>query len=473
LGFGAVNMELENLRIADFYKDRSIFITGSTGFMGKILVEKLLQSCPDIHTIYLLVRPLKGRDISCRLQELTNNQVFDSLRQQRPEALKKLVAVSGDITVDKLGLSAGDRQTLVDNVSVVFHSAARVRFDFDLRTAIEMNINGLQRVANLCREIKHLDVFLHVSTVYMHLDKEEIFEEIYPTSVDPVKLIDFLSSMSDEQIRNLTGKLVGDSPNVYGFTKGLAEKLLQNEYGDLPVCIVRPSIVTATLKEPLPGWVDNLNGPTGLISGVGKGLLRALKVNADMVGDIIPVEFPINLMIVAACYRAIKPTNKITVYNCSTGTQNPITWGEIKNHAMTSWAKFPANDMLWYPHCNFSLNPIVHNLRVCLFHYFPAYLYDLTARLVGKKPMLVRLYGKAHHAMNCLEYYTTHQWKFVSQNPGRLLQKLNSQDRETFDFDVRKIEWKSYMETYVSGVRQFILKDSPSSLPAARSRQTK
>ena len=184
-------------------------------------------------------------------------------------------------------------------------------------------------------------------------------------------------------------RLVGDSPNVYGFTKGLAEKLLQNEYGDLPVCIVRPSIVTATLKEPLPGWVDNLNGPTGLISGVGKGLLRALKVNADMVGDIIPVEFPINLMIVAACYRAIKPTNKITVYNCSTGTQNPITWGEIKNHAMTSWAKFPANDMLWYPHCNFSLNPIVHNLRVCLFHYFPAYLYDLTARLVGKKPMLV------------------------------------------------------------------------------------
>lgn len=45
-----------------------------------------------------------------------------------------------------------------------------------------------------------------MSTVYMHLDKEEIFEEIYPTSVDPVKLIDFLSSMSDEQIRNLTGK---------------------------------------------------------------------------------------------------------------------------------------------------------------------------------------------------------------------------------------------------------------------------
>jgi len=63
------------MRIADFYKGRSIFVTGSTGFMGKILVEKLLHACPDINTIYLLVRPLKGMDIQCRLQGLVQNQV--------------------------------------------------------------------------------------------------------------------------------------------------------------------------------------------------------------------------------------------------------------------------------------------------------------------------------------------------------------------------------------------------------------
>lgn len=189
-------------------------------------------------------------------------------------------------------------------------------------------------------------------------------------------------------------RLVGNSPNVYGFTKGLAEKLLQNEYGDLPVCIVRPSIVTATAKDPIPGWVDNLNGPTGLISGVGKGLLRALKVNPDMVGDLVPVEFPINLMIVAACYRAIKPTNKITVYNCSTGSQNPVTWREIRSHSMSSWTKFPTTGMLWYPVCNLSINPLIHNIQVCLMHYFPAYLYDTIARLVGKKPMLVTTFNR-------------------------------------------------------------------------------
>ena len=37
-----------------------------------------------------------------------------------------------------------------------------------------------------------------------------------------------------------------------------------SECGQLPVCIVRPSIVVSTWREPMQGWVDNLNGPTGL-----------------------------------------------------------------------------------------------------------------------------------------------------------------------------------------------------------------
>ena len=55
--------------ILDFYKDRSVFITGATGFMGKILVEKILRSIPDIGRVYLLIRPSRGKDVHCRLQE--------------------------------------------------------------------------------------------------------------------------------------------------------------------------------------------------------------------------------------------------------------------------------------------------------------------------------------------------------------------------------------------------------------------
>lgn len=65
----------EYTSVKDFYRGRSIFITGGTGFMGKVLVEKLLRSCPGIKNIYLLMRPKKGQEVQERLQELLNAPV--------------------------------------------------------------------------------------------------------------------------------------------------------------------------------------------------------------------------------------------------------------------------------------------------------------------------------------------------------------------------------------------------------------
>jgi fatty acyl-CoA reductase len=61
--------------IPGFFKGRCIFITGATGFMGKVLVEKLLRSCPDVATIYLLMRPKRGNDVRTRQEELIRSQV--------------------------------------------------------------------------------------------------------------------------------------------------------------------------------------------------------------------------------------------------------------------------------------------------------------------------------------------------------------------------------------------------------------
>ena len=84
--------------------------------------------------------------------------------------------------------------------------------------------------------------------------------------------------------------------------------------------------------------------------------------------------------------------------------------------------------------------------------------------------MQLRLYDKADRAISALDFFTTHQWNFVSRNADILMDKLSPEDRNIFNFDVRSIDWKQYLDNYVSGTRQFILKEDPSSLPVARTR---
>ena len=66
---------MANVSIQEFYAGRSIFITGATGFMGKVLVEKLLRSCPEIGRLYLLIRPTSDKDACFRLKELLKCEV--------------------------------------------------------------------------------------------------------------------------------------------------------------------------------------------------------------------------------------------------------------------------------------------------------------------------------------------------------------------------------------------------------------
>ena len=61
--------------IVDFYAGRTVLVTGATGFMGKVLLEKLLRSCPTITRIYVLIRPKKGLSVEMRLTQLLESKV--------------------------------------------------------------------------------------------------------------------------------------------------------------------------------------------------------------------------------------------------------------------------------------------------------------------------------------------------------------------------------------------------------------
>ena len=71
---------------------------------------------------------------------------------------------------------------------------------------------------------------------------------------------------TDVNVEERTKEVIGDRPNTYTFTKAITEQYVNQEREHLPISIVRPSIVAGAIKEPLPGWVDNLNGPTGIMN---------------------------------------------------------------------------------------------------------------------------------------------------------------------------------------------------------------
>jgi hypothetical protein len=76
--------------IANYYKNKSVFITGGSGFVGKALVEKLLRSCYDLNKIYLLLRHKKGKRPQQRLDEIVNCKVgMISIHFERPFLKKK------------------------------------------------------------------------------------------------------------------------------------------------------------------------------------------------------------------------------------------------------------------------------------------------------------------------------------------------------------------------------------------------
>lgn len=87
-------------------------------------------------------------------------QIFDNVRMQQPRAMEKLTAVTGDVTLPGFGLSPTDLQLLTENVSIVFNSAATIKFDEELKDAIEMNVKGPMKLLEISRQMKRLEVSL-------------------------------------------------------------------------------------------------------------------------------------------------------------------------------------------------------------------------------------------------------------------------------------------------------------------------
>ncbi|EHB17196.1 Fatty acyl-CoA reductase 1 [Heterocephalus glaber] len=341
--------------IPEYYEGKNVLLTGATGFLGKVLLEKLLRSCPKVNSVYVLVRQKAGQTPQEQVEEVLSGKLCDRLRDENPDFREKIVAINSELIQPKLALSKEDTEVIIDSTNIIFHCEATVWFNENLRDTVQLNVIGAQQLILLAQQMKNLEVFMHVLTAYAYCNQKHIDEVVYSDSVDPKKLIDSLEWMDDALVNDITQKLKEDRPNTHIYMKVLPEYVVQQEGAKLNVPIVRLSIV-ASWKEHFPGWIDNFNGPSGLFIAAGKGILQIVHASNNALADCIPVDVVVNTSLVATWYSGVNRLRNIMVYNCTTGSTNPFYWDEVEYHVISTFKRNPLKQAFIWPNINLTSN---------------------------------------------------------------------------------------------------------------------
>lgn len=84
---------------------------------------------------------------------------------------------------------------------------------------------------------------------------------------------------------------------------------------------IRPSVVIPIWKDPLPGWTDNINGPTGLLIGAGKGVIRTMYCNENGYADYLPADIAVNAILLCTCNFIYFKEHEKRVYNLTSSSE--------------------------------------------------------------------------------------------------------------------------------------------------------
>lgn len=460
--------------IPQFFARSNILITGGSGFLGILLIEKLLRCCPDIGKMYLFMRTKKDKSPEQRLKDQFDDIVYERLKKEQPNFSTKVIMIEADLNKFNLGLSQEDRKRLLD-VNYIYHAAATVRFNESLHTAVNINIRGTKELLLFAKEMPNLKAFVYISTAFSNCVHNFIDEKHYSPPIETDKILTLVDILDDEKLDKFTPTLIGKWPNSYTYTKAIAEYTVRQYSIGIPTCIIRPSIVTSTIEEPTSGWINNIYGAMGVVVGSAIGLMRTLHCDPDKVAEIVPADYVISHIIAASWDTAkrkntllsienanpdVPETESIPIYNYVSICQNPITWRKFMYLNEKYGKLVPSEHVLWYYMLFLNKYKFMHDVCVIFLHMIPALICDTILFLSGRKPMLLKAYKKIHTFSAVISYFSTQQWQFKNDAVIKLWSRMNSADRKIFHFDMDNLNWELYIKQIIPGLRLYLIKDS-------------
>ncbi|MBK1850357.1 MULTISPECIES: fatty acyl-CoA reductase [unclassified Marinobacter] len=494
--------EVSSSKVLEQLRGKHVLITGTTGFLGKVILEKLIRAVPDIGGLHLLIRGNKQHpDARGRfLDEIATSSVFDRLRQENNEVFEafleeRLHCVTGEVTEPDFGLPPEAFRNLACSVDAVINSAASVNFREELDKALTINTLCLNNIAELARQNPSLSV-VQVSTCYVNgKNSGQVTESVIKPAGAKIprsqagyyeieELIRVLNdSIADVRSRytgkNLERKLVDlgiREANRYGwsdtytFTKWLGEQLLLKALNGRALTIVRPSIIESALEEPAPGWIEGVKVADAIILAYAREKVTLFPGKRSGIVDVIPVDLVANTIILAVA-EALGEAPRSRIYQCCSGSSNPVSVGEFIDHLMAeAKTNYAAYENLFYRRpvkpfiaVNRTLfDALVGGARIPL---------SLTSRLMGalgrgSEFKVLQNLDTTRSLASIFGFYTAPDYIFHNDDLLALAARMGEVDKALFPVDAGLIDWAVYLrKIHLAGLNRYALKAKKARAP--------
>ena len=446
--------------------------------------EKLVEESPVFDPLYARY----GADLSRFLRE-------------------RVEVIEGDVCQPDLGLAPEISESLRKNLDLIINSSGLTDFNPDLRDALATNVDAAVNVTAFVRKSDHAGL-LHLSTCYVAGARDGRVGETLRPDYTPAgvagfdaetewrALHDFVgqaeqqaeSAEVTEQLRqqalskehaakDLGGAALENQirknrfrwlreylteagmkraaelgwPNTYTLTKSLAESLIAKHGAGLPIAIVRPAIVETSVAEPFVGWNEGINTSASLSYLLGTSF-RQLPTNERKRLDIIPVDSVCRGMTLIGA--AIVERRHEPLYQLATSVTNPCDMRRsIELTSLAHRRHYRAQEGLEY-WLRLRLDAIPVSKERYNRMSAPAQkaIVKSIQRIMSPLPLKKTPLARAERNLERVEkliklfepFILHNEHDFAADNVEKLSNALPEDEKATFGYDTRSIDWWAY-----------------------------